>query len=194
MIKNTTIGKVFPDKANPRKADQARLGLLRLSLAKLGFIRVSDLLSGESIGAHALLRRHVTLASDSSCILWVGRTNRGGYGRVEFCATDWLAHRLSYSTYVGDIPEGFSVLHSCDTPRCINPEHLSTGTQADNVKDAASKGRMPRGAGHHASKLAEEDIFYIRSSTAPHTELALELGVHPVTILNIRQGQTWHHL
>ena len=91
MIKNTPISKVFPDKANPLKADQARLGLLRLSLAKLGFIRVSDLLSGESIGAHALLRRHVMLASDSSCIFWVGRTNRGGYGRVEFRDMDWLA-------------------------------------------------------------------------------------------------------
>lgn len=194
MIKNTPIGKVFPDKANPRKADQARLGLLRLSLAKLGFTSTIGLLSGVAIGAHTLLSRHIREEEGSSCILWVGRTNRGGYGRIEFMGQDWLAHRLSYTTYIGEIPEGLSVLHSCDTPGCINPAHLTAGTRADNVEDAASKGRMVHGEEHHASVLTVERVRYIRGSSKKHTELADELGVHPVTILNVRNRQTWRHV
>lgn len=52
-----------------------------------------------------------------------------------------LAHRLAYELAVGPIPAGYVVLHTCDTPRCVNPDHLKVGTQADNIADAVSKGR-----------------------------------------------------
>lgn len=58
-------------------------------------------------------------------------------GRLEY------THRISYRLFNGLIPEGHAVMHSCDNPPCVNPNHLSTGTQADNRRDCASKGRNP---------------------------------------------------
>lgn len=54
------------------------------------------------------------------------------------------AHRVAYEYWIGPIPDGMYVLHTCDTPGCVNPSHLFLGTQADNCQDAVSKGRAGR--------------------------------------------------
>lgn len=51
------------------------------------------------------------------------------------------SHRLSYEMHIGEIPSGMRVLHRCDNPPCIRPDHLFLGTDLDNVRDATSKGR-----------------------------------------------------
>lgn len=63
--------------------------------------------------------------------------------RVEgdFGSMSMRAHRVSYLAFRGEIPEGMSVLHHCDTPRCVNPDHLFCGFQAGNVRDMRQKGR-----------------------------------------------------
>jgi hypothetical protein len=77
-----------------------------------------------------------------TCWLWTGAIAKTeGYGRLNFMRKVWWAHRVSYSLHKGSIPKGSSVLHSCDVRKCVNPEHLFLGTQADNVKDMVSKGR-----------------------------------------------------
>jgi len=53
-----------------------------------------------------------------------------------------LAHRLAYEDFWGPIPKGFIVMHLCDNPSCINPEHLRLGTKGNNLKDAYDKGRF----------------------------------------------------
>lgn len=77
----------------------------------------------------------------SECWHWRGVTNKFGYGRFSFAGRTQVAHRLSYETFRGPIPEGMSVLHRCDNPSCINPEHLWLGTYSDNRRDCLSKGR-----------------------------------------------------
>lgn len=76
------------------------------------------------------------------CWLWTGYKNNMGYGVIGIghIGTKYV-HRLSYSEFVGEIPTGLFVCHSCDTPLCFNPKHLWLGTQKDNLNDALKKGR-----------------------------------------------------
>lgn len=81
----------------------------------------------------------------NGCIEWIGATNTVGYGRIKLPGPIYRqAHRVAYELAKGPIPEGMNILHECDNRRCCNPDHLRTGTQAENVQDAMHKGRMPQ--------------------------------------------------
>lgn len=78
------------------------------------------------------------------CWLWKGaRLNGKGYGSF----FGKIASRIAYERRHGAIPFGYSVLHSCDTPACVNPEHLHLGTNADNVREKCERGRQYRPLG-----------------------------------------------
>lgn len=83
--------------------------------------------------------------SSSGCWLWLGRLNHKGYGVVRFRGKTWQAHRAMYADRVGAIPDGLFVLHRCDVRACVNPEHLFTGTNQDNMRDMVTKGRQAKG-------------------------------------------------
>ena len=99
------------------------------------------------------------------------------------------AHRVSYEVHKGPIPEGIDVLHKCDNPPCINPDHLFLGTRAENCQDAASKDRFPLNEKHHNTKLSVDEVHAIRSSTLTRLELATQYGVNASTITRIKLGQ-----
>lgn len=76
-----------------------------------------------------------------TCWLWTGDTADYGYGRMTVDAKVELAHRVAWELFCGSIPPGRKVLHHCDRPPCVRPDHLFLGGQLDNITDAVVKGR-----------------------------------------------------
>ena len=91
-----------------------------------------------------------TKICDSGCHEWQYGLNTSGYGECsirrykEFSKKKWRVHRLSYTSQVGDIPDGLFVCHKCDNRKCLNPDHLFLGTHQDNMDDMHNKGRYKK--------------------------------------------------
>ena len=96
--------------------------------------------------------------------------------------------------YKGDFNSALFVLHTCDNPACVNPEHLFLGTHQDNSADKVTKNRQARGTAAGNVKLNEQAITEILASTVPDYSLAAQYGVSPATIHKIRLRQTWTHV
>lgn len=77
-----------------------------------------------------------------SCWIWRGALNSKGYGAFGVHGKSVSAHRYSYEMHIGPIPKGLYICHSCDTPSCVNPEHLWAGSPSENVKDMFLKDRQ----------------------------------------------------
>lgn len=132
------------------------------------------------------------------CWEWQAGTDGKGYGKFRFQGKRWFAHRLAYALYVGHIPETLFVLHRCDNPSCVNPNHLFLGTQKENIQDAAKKGRLSerRGEKNTNARLTEEQVLAIRAlkGKISQREIAALFGVARSTIDDIHSGRTWKHL
>lgn len=78
-----------------------------------------------------------------TCWLWTGCTNQYGYGRManKHHKSGIAAHRLSYTIHKGEIPKGLFICHTCDNPKCVNPDHLYAGTMKQNMKDICIRKR-----------------------------------------------------
>lgn len=125
------------------------------------------------------------------CWLWTGSRFAGGYGGIRDGDRVLRAHRVSYELYRGQIPEGLHVMHRCDNPLCVNPDHLSIGTHQDNMTDMYSKGRRIAASGLHngAAKLGEEGYRRILASNLPSLKLAPLIGVSASRIRQIRRAE-----
>lgn len=98
------------------------------------------------------------------CWLWMGSVRANWYGAFSVRHRSFSAHRWSWSEAHGPIPPGMCVLHRCDTPRCVRPDHLFLGTIADNNHDMIAKGRyVPRKKG---TWLAADKVLAIRDGLA----------------------------
>ena len=84
------------------------------------------------------------ILKEDSCWLWMGTTNGDGYGRFKIAGRLVGAHRFSYYLHKGPVGDR-QVLHTCDRPNCVNPEHLFLGTHSDNMKDMYDKRRHGNG-------------------------------------------------
>jgi HNH endonuclease len=125
------------------------------------------------------------------CWEWTGYIHPSGYGMFRFQGKTPMAHRVAWILTHGEIPRGMKVLHRCDYPGCVNPDHLFLGTQRDNVLDMYGKGRGVAGERHHRSKLSINDAINIRILDIPIRTLADLYGVHHGTIHAIKAGRTW---
>ncbi len=127
------------------------------------------------------------LKPNGECLVWTGCCVANGYGRTKVNGRATLAHRLALELEGVDTT-GHYVLHSCDNPRCCNPDHLRTGTAAENSADMTSRGRQSR-------KLTEQDVLEIRAITGmSQRAIADQYGVHRTVINRIINRKRWKHI
>lgn len=134
---------------------------------------------------------------NSGCWLWLAAVDKDGYGRFTVAdggnGTSQPAHRVSYRLYVGKIGRR-SVLHRCDTPPCVNPQHLFRGTTQDNRQDCVDKNRQATGARNGRSKLTWEQVREIRALPKRKRyvrDAAYKYNVSRQTIIDIRANRLW---
>lgn len=137
------------------------------------------------------------------CFYWKGGTNERGAGLFSVMRDGMKmqqAHRYSWELHFGPIPAGKQVLHTCDHPACVNPDHLWLGTHADNMADMARKGRGRNGhTPGYRSKLTVEQVREIRdrchwTNGWTWAGLGREYGVHEETIRRVVLEKTWRNV
>ena len=134
---------------------------------------------------------YVKKGNSDECWPWLGSLDSHGYGKIHvYNDITLLAHRVSWELAYGSIPTGLCVLHHCDNPRCVNPDHLFLGTHEDNARDRESKHR-----GNHG-RLTPQDVLeiYALSNQAcmPQREIGLRYGIDGNTVSDIKLGITWN--
>lgn len=134
------------------------------------------------------------------CWNWTAGKTKEGYGRFQVKGKTQKAHRISYELYhKKTIPDGLIILHACDNPSCVRPEHLSTGTVKDNVDDMFAKNRAnkAKGSNHGSSKITERDVLIIRKMAdegAVQKTIGQTFGIGQQQVSNILTGKKWKHL
>jgi len=144
---------------------------------------------------------NVSIAA-GGCAEWKGAKTGTGYGHFWHSGRLVLAHRVAFELAFGEIPclegadhRGACILHRCDNPACVNPEHLFVGTHLDNMRDMDRKGRRMSLAGalNPRAKLAPEDVSEIRKLRGQVSQraLAAKYGVSHAQIGHIQRGTSW---
>ena len=147
----------------------------------------------------AKIDRSPGFGPNGNCWVWTGTRSPSGYGGFGSPKYGkYGAHRIAYMLAFGDDPGPLFVLHRCDNPPCVRPEHLFVGTPLDNMRDAVSKNRQARGERVGLSKLTAAHVATIREQYVPHvvsaSHLATKFSVSKKTILLIVHDRTWKHL
>lgn len=124
----------------------------------------------------------------SGCWIWIASVDPlWKYGCIFVDGRPQRAHRVSWTIYRGEIPKGLRVLHRCDTPECVNPDHLFLGTDKDNVLDMLKKGRAGK-------KLTVDQVLKIRQDNRPTKVIADDFGIHPVNVRAIQTRKQWRYV
>jgi hypothetical protein len=127
------------------------------------------------------------------CWIWIGSRVSEGYGLFMVNGKRRTAHRFSWEFHNGEIPQGINVLHRCDNPPCVNPEHLFLGDQEDNIRDMMGKRRDRFGQAVAKNDAAAIYDLY-QTGRYNKTELAEMFKVSRITVmkytrLDVRTGK-----
>lgn len=136
---------------------------------------------------------------ESGCWEWTA-VRIGGYGAFYAQGQQRKATRVAWTLLNGPIPDGMNILHHCDNPGCVNPEHLYPGTTKQNAEDRVNRGRQPIafGTDNPSAKLCPDDVRMIRRLYATgnysYKSVGKLFGVGTNAVRCIITGVTWTHV
>lgn len=141
----------------------------------------------------------VAIDNVTGCHIFQGCKTKGGYGRIRVGGVHWMAHRYAIHVHLRrPLTEGCVVMHSCDNPSCVNPEHLSEGTQVDNMKDCKEKGRMVRGGRGKAINRVqtgfEKRLMAVKEAEGTPASIAKKFDLPLQWVKAARSGRLDKHL
>jgi len=150
---------------------------------------------GRGEGGSLPTRFWARVSKTDGCWLWKGTITVQEYGVLSFRGHIYRAHRISWELHYGPIPEGLFPCHHCDNRGCVRPDHLFLGTNRDNMRDAAAKGRLPIGERHVKAKLTATQVREIRTrytaGGTTHRQLARDFGCCKTTISHVLAHRVW---
>jgi len=132
------------------------------------------------------------------CWSWKAARFSKGYGQFTLGEFNHRAHRVSHWNFNGEFDETLDVMHSCDNPWCVNPKHLSHGTNQDNRNDSVSKKRHNLGSKNGNSTLTETKVSEIRklwkTGNFTKADLSRKFNISPSVIGGVIEGGSWKHV
>lgn len=136
--------------------------------------------------------------TETGCLIWMGTTS-GGYGKIRWKGKRLFTHRAIYEDTHGELPKDLCACHTCDTPTCVNPNHIFAGTRAQNNADKTAKGRQAkgitqgkRGADCHYAKLSEYQVNLIRSMHGTNQYKIAEIfNISQSNVSKILSNKSW---
>jgi len=132
---------------------------------------------------------------DGECLLIErGHSTGIGYRRRRADYKEWYIHQIADQMARGPVPEGTVLMHSCDRPNCINPDHIKRGTHTLNAIDKFRKQRHMFGERHYRTRLTVDKVREIREAQGSYTELSKRFGISRGGIHNIKSGRSWRLL
>lgn len=142
------------------------------------------------------------VVSEHGCWEWITKQSNG-YGRIRSAgkgSPQILAHRASWLIFKGEIPQNQVVMHKCDNPSCVNPEHLDVGSQEKNMQDMLAKGRSGKRGRHNnhafgerqgSAKITSEQAKEIFLSRGLYHEIGARFGTTKHTVFRIKKRTQW---
>lgn len=126
----------------------------------------------------------------NACWIWKGAVSSRGYGNFRLYGKQTRSHRASYLLFKGEIPNNQIILHSCDNPLCVNPDHLNAGTYKQNMDDREQRKRWTalNGEKSHAAKLSNTDIkeiILMRKNKVPAKKIAQQFNICPAYVYEL---------
>jgi hypothetical protein len=152
---------------------------------------LDDPIDGKGVCFEERLKRKIDVDGNVGCWIFRGSLTNKGYGKICKDGKKMEAHRASFEFYnKRKIGKGMCVCHKCDTPACVNPEHLFEGTQKDNMQDAYKKGRLINLKQYVTpTKLSKDQINMVRNHIGDLKKLSEDIGISRRYAYKIRKGE-----
>lgn len=125
------------------------------------------------------------------CWQWMGASKGNGYGNVTVDGKQLTAHRRSHELFIGIVPDGNDVCHTCDNRNCVNPDHLYSGTRKQNMKDCVDRGRADGGCRKHLKECNIQEIKRRLSVGHSIRKIANQMDINYGTVSAIKRGDSY---
>jgi hypothetical protein len=136
----------------------------------------------------------VDVKKEKECWEYRGWIGEHGYGVIKIIDSNWLAHRVSYTLFYGHISPDLVIRHKCDNKSCVNPYHLETGTQQDNVMDCVIRNRTAKGSKNGRAKITEQQAMDIFKDTRSYVQISKDYPITKDMVSRIKMGIAWGHV